>query len=60
MPDTGKILYDSSALLCSLFILERSADILIDHAVILSRRTNIPQSAIALLTAGAEWEEVGY
>lgn len=58
MPNVEVIAYNAAALLCSLFLLERGADAFIDHTALLARRTNIPQSAIALLTAGAEWEEV--
>ena len=51
------VAYNSASLLCSLFVLERGADVFVDHTVIVARRTGVPQSAIALLTAGAEWEE---
>ena len=52
------IAYNVASLICALFVLERGADMLIDHTAILARRTRIPEPAIALLTAGAEWEEV--
>lgn len=58
MANVEVIVYNAAALLCSLFVLERGADIFIDHTVIVARRTGIPQPVIALLTAGAEWEEV--
>jgi hypothetical protein len=54
------ITFNAASLLCSLVVLERGADIFIDHTVIVARRTGAPQSAIALLTAGAEWEEVSH
>ncbi len=52
------VAYNIASLLCALFVLERGADVFIDHTAIVAQRTGIPQSAIALLTAGAEWEEV--
>lgn len=52
------IAYNIASLICALFVLERGADVFIDHTAIVAQRTKIPQSAIALLTAGAEWEEV--
>ena len=58
MANGQAVAYNIASLLCALFVLERGADVFIDHTVILSERTKIPKSAIALLTAGAEWEEV--
>ncbi len=52
------VAYNAASLLCSLFVLERAADVFVDHTAIVAKRTGIPQPAIALLTAGAEWEEV--
>ena len=58
MADGGIIAYNVAALLCALFVLEKGADVFIDHTAIVAKRTGIPQPVIALLTAGAEWEEV--
>jgi len=52
------VAYNIASLICALFVLERGADVFIDLTAIVAQRTKIPQSAIALLTAGAEWEEV--
>lgn len=52
------IAYNIASLLCALVVLERGADVFVDHTAIVAKRTGIPQPAIALLTAGAEWEEV--
>lgn len=52
------IAHNVAAFLCALVVLEKGADIFIDHTVIVAKRTGIPQTAVALLTAGAEWEEV--
>ena len=58
MVDGQVIAYNIASLICSLFVLEFGADKFIDHTVIVADRTGIPQGVIALLTAGAEWEEV--
>lgn len=52
------IAYNIASFICALIVLEFGADKFIDHTAIVARRTGIPQSVIALLTAGAEWEEV--
>ena len=52
------IAYNIASFLCALFVLERGADVFIDNTVVIAHRTNIPRPVIALLTAGAEWEEV--
>lgn len=54
------IAYNICAFVCSLFVLEAGADRFIDHTAIVARRTGIPQGVLALLTAGAEWEEVRF
>ena len=56
----ASIVYDIASLICALFVLEKGADVFVDHTVVLAGKTGIPQSAIALLTAGAEWEEVSF
>ncbi|KAF5669695.1 Ca2+ transporter [Fusarium circinatum] len=42
----------------TLFILEFGADKFLDHTAIVARRTGIPDTVIALLTASAEWKEL--
>ena len=51
--------FNVAAFICGLFVLEFGADKFIDHTAIVARRTGISQALIGLLTAGAEWEEVG-
>lgn len=46
------------ALIAGLFLLEFGADRFIDHTAIVATRLGVSQTLIALLTAGAEWEEV--
>jgi Ca2+/Na+ antiporter len=42
----------------ALFILERAADVFVDSTAAVSKRLGIPTILVALLTAGAEWEEL--
>jgi len=58
MVDGEIIAYSVASFTCALFVLEFGADKFIDHTTIVAKRTGIPQGVIALLTAGAEWEEV--
>ncbi|KAJ5784846.1 uncharacterized protein N7503_010058 [Penicillium pulvis] len=44
--------------IAGVFVLDYGADKFIDHTVIAGRRLGISQTVIALLTAGAEWEEL--
>lgn len=53
------IAYNVAAFFSTLFLLEFGADKFVDHTAIVARRTRVPDTVIALLTAGAEWEEVG-
>lgn len=50
--------YHSLAFVFALLVLERGADTFLDHTVIVAKRTGVPAGLLALLTAGAEWEEV--
>ncbi|KAF5666067.1 hypothetical protein FHETE_6368 [Fusarium heterosporum] len=54
----GVIAYNVAAFISTLFLLEFGADKFVDHTAIVARRTGIPDTVIALLTAGAEWEEL--
>ena len=45
-------------LLASVFALERSANAFLDSVSAVSHLLQVDESLIALLTAGAEWEEV--
>ncbi|KAK5114089.1 hypothetical protein LTR62_002658 [Meristemomyces frigidus] len=58
MANIDEILYSIAAFICALFVLEWGADKFIDHTAILAKRTGLPEALIALLTAGAEWEEL--
>ncbi|KAJ3048522.1 hypothetical protein HK097_010462, partial [Rhizophlyctis rosea] len=57
-PTPIRLLLHTLSFLIGLYLLERGADKFIDSTAILAKRLHIPQIAIALLTAGAEWEEL--
>ncbi|KAJ5487626.1 hypothetical protein N7530_001926, partial [Penicillium desertorum] len=46
-----------ATLIAGVFVLDYGADKFIDHTVVVGRRLGVSQTVIALLTAGAEWEE---
>ena len=50
--------FNACASIASLFLLEWGADRFVDHTVIVAKRLGVSPALIALLTAGAEWEEV--
>jgi Ca2+/Na+ antiporter len=52
------VFYDAGAFIAGLFLLEYGADRFIDHTAIVAQRLGVSQTLVALLTAGAEWEEV--
>lgn len=58
MATAGEVAYNVAVFISTLFLLEFGADKLVDHAAIVARRTRVPATVVALLTAGAEWEEV--
>lgn len=56
--DWDSICYNAAAFIAGVFVLDYGADKFIDHTVIVGRRLGISPTLIALLTAGAEYEEV--
>jgi hypothetical protein len=52
------LVFNVATLIAGVFVLDYGADEFIDHTVVVGRRLGISQAIIALLTAGAEWEEV--
>lgn len=56
--DWDIICFNAAAFVAALFLLEFGADKFIDHTAIVARRLGVSQTLVALLTAGAEWEEV--
>ncbi|KAK1637494.1 hypothetical protein BDP81DRAFT_372227 [Colletotrichum phormii] len=58
MPISSVVAYNAAVFISTLFLLETGADKFVDHTAIVARRTGIPDTLIALVTAGAEWEEL--
>ncbi|KAK9236732.1 hypothetical protein V1525DRAFT_406073 [Lipomyces kononenkoae] len=58
MVDWDSIVFNSCAFICALFVLEFGADKFVDHTAVVSRRLGVSEVLVALLTAGAEWEEL--
>ncbi|KAF9870611.1 hypothetical protein CkaCkLH20_11917 [Colletotrichum karsti] len=58
MIDGNVVAYNAAVFISTLFLLEAGADKFVDHTAVVARRTGIPDTLIALLTAGAEWEEL--
>ncbi|SPO26140.1 uncharacterized protein UTRI_02416 [Ustilago trichophora] len=60
IPDDGSnnLIYNSSVFVAGLLLLEKAADGFIRHVSQLSTQLGISPTLIALLTAGAEWEEL--
>jgi Ca2+/Na+ antiporter len=58
MVDADNVAFNIAAFIGGLFVLEFGADKFIDHTAKVASRLRIPPTLIALLTAGAEWEEV--
>ncbi|GKZ54528.1 hypothetical protein AnigIFM49718_010342 [Aspergillus niger] len=56
--DWDALWFNVATLIAGVFVLDYGADKFIDHTVIVGRRIGISQTIIALLTAGAEWEEL--
>ncbi|EEA26143.1 hypothetical protein TMatcc_005606 [Talaromyces marneffei ATCC 18224] len=52
------LLFNIATFICGVFVLDFGADKFIDHTVIVGRRLGISQTLIALLTVGAEYEEL--
>ncbi|CAG8983581.1 hypothetical protein HYALB_00004601 [Hymenoscyphus albidus] len=58
MADYGNIFFNVAAFMAGLFVLEFGADRFVDHTAKVATRLKAPSTLIALLTAGAEWEEL--
>lgn len=56
--DWDALCFNIATFIAGVFVLDYGADKFIDHTVIVGRRLGISHTVIALLTAGAEWEEV--
>lgn len=56
--DWDSLFFNTAVLIAGVFVLDYGADKFIDHTVIVGQRLGISPTLIALLTAGAEYEEV--
>ncbi|KAL7266411.1 hypothetical protein RUND412_011046 [Rhizina undulata] len=56
--DWDNLLFNVASFICALFVLEFGADKFVDNTAVVARRLGVPQVLVALLTAGAEWEEL--
>ena len=56
--DWDKLLFNTAVFAAGVFMLDYGADTFIDHTVIVGQRLGVSQTLIAVLTAGAEYEEV--
>ncbi|MCJ1480352.1 hypothetical protein MMC06_000507 [Schaereria dolodes] len=55
---SGNLAFNLTAFVGGLFLLENGADRFIDHTAIIATRLRVSPTLIALLTSGAEWEEL--
>ena len=58
MVDFDNVFFNVAAFIGGLFVLEYGADTFIDHTAKVASRLGVSPTLIALITAGAEWEEV--
>ena len=58
MVDYDNIFFNIAAFIGGLFVLEFGADKFVDNTAKVAARLRVSPVLIALLTAGAEWEEV--
>ncbi|KDN42187.1 hypothetical protein K437DRAFT_257967 [Tilletiaria anomala UBC 951] len=54
----GNLLFNLSAFISGVYMLERGADSFLDNLAVFAGRLRVSETLVALLTAGAEWEEL--
>jgi len=52
------LIFNIAVFVAAIFLLDYGVDKFIDHTAIVASRLGVSQTLVALLTAGAEWEEV--
>lgn len=52
------LFFNIAVFVAAVFVLDYGADKFIDHTAIVANRLGVSQTLVAMLTAGAEWEEV--
>jgi hypothetical membrane protein len=55
--DLDNLIFNIGVFIAGVFVLDYGADKFIDHTVVVGRSLRVSQTIIALLTAGAEYEE---
>jgi Ca2+/Na+ antiporter len=55
--DLDSLIFNIGVFIAGVFVLDYGVDTFIDHTVIVGRSLGVSQTIIALLTAGAEYEE---
>ena len=56
--DYDNVFFNVAAFIGGLFVLEYGADTFVDHTAKVASRLGVSPTLVALITAGAEWEEV--
>lgn len=56
--DWDNLCFNTATFIAGIFVLDYGADKFVDHTVVVGQRVGISPTLIALLTAGAEYEEV--
>jgi Ca2+/Na+ antiporter len=56
--DWDHLCFNTATFIAGVFVLDYGADKFVDHTVVVGQRLGISPTLIALLTAGAEYEEV--
>jgi hypothetical protein len=60
MIDFDNVCFNIAAFVAALFVLEWGANRFLDNTAKVASRLRIPPTLVALLIAGAEWEEVNF
>ena len=56
--DWNVICFNTATFIAAVVLLDIGTDKFVDHTAIIAQRLGVSATLIALLTAGAEWEEV--
>ncbi|OCK86081.1 Ca2+ transporter [Lepidopterella palustris CBS 459.81] len=59
MANPDIVAFNIATFISTFFLLEFASDKFVDHTAVVASRVGVSQAVIALLTAGAEWEELG-
>ena len=56
--DYDILIFNVGVFIAAVFLLDYGADKFVDHTAVVAKRVGVSPTLVALLTAGAEWEEV--